>query len=799
MAKFSFKRPRIISKKFQEVDSTIDGVTKSLHDLVFSYTERIDKSLQKKHVMMAISSLVLLIVLGSFISPNGKAESSVFYPDTCLGGWVNPQYAQGEQQTTSNGDESQFTKDNSAVLPKNTPAEMYCGNFRGKFDSATLPTKIIVSLALTKGADLSLEDTLESGIIATSSPEEIETVSTTTLDLLEASTTPEYSSSTENSDTTSSTTTENNASTTQEEATSTPVISPQEPPSIVDGIIESVKDTLDVLLDIQIPDKPVVTDTIIIPQPSPVEVQPLPEAPTPEVQSEPTSRAPSLYEKIFSLLFVKVFAQEDGETTSSTPLLPPEESAGNSSAPTSTEVAEELPVVQEEIVSPQAQPVEPATLLEALISGIGEVSSSTEEITPETYATTTEEIATTTPETYATTTEETQFQDNFLEIFYTFDGVTWVSLGALNEISMKYRTFEIPVTASTSWSDMSRLQIKVVAKKHTEDTPTVYLDAIKVEVLYSSTLLHAHPDFARDTILQDETIDDMRIVTIINNETNQEEIWYMYLDEATTTIEIATSTDVVASSTITSSTTVSEIVLPQGTSTLNEATTTATTTLPTIKPVRQKNVWIKFEGVKEDAPTGQRLRELILLEEKKKEKYEEEEKQKQPDFSLDTIKKIKGALRHIVIVQLEKDGHEELWLYDLEKETQEKISNGSSTSLSTDSPLGVKEDYLFWVSEDKTKIFAYNMITKEIKEQVTPTYDVSKGERGEVTFENIPWKVIVGTEEFFFWSEQTGEVFSDDNGSIAGEFRTTLKLDTVLNKENLSNLNFQVEETKTDE
>ena len=78
MAQFSFKRPRIISKKFPRVDSSIDSVTKSLNDLVFSYSEQVDKSLQKKHVMMAFSSLVLLLVLGSFISPKGKAESSVF-------------------------------------------------------------------------------------------------------------------------------------------------------------------------------------------------------------------------------------------------------------------------------------------------------------------------------------------------------------------------------------------------------------------------------------------------------------------------------------------------------------------------------------------------------------------------------------------------------------------------------------------------------------------------------------------------------------------------------------------------
>jgi hypothetical protein len=189
MATFSFKRPRIISKKFPRVDSSIDSVTKSLNELVFSYSEQVDKSLQKKHIMMAFSSLTLLLVLGSFISPKGKAESSIFYPENCLGGWINPQYAQGEQQTTSNGDEVQFTKHNSAVLPKNTDAEMYCGNFKGAFDQATKPTKILVSLALTKGDDLLMEDKIESGSFASSALQILDAASSTDISFTLASST----------------------------------------------------------------------------------------------------------------------------------------------------------------------------------------------------------------------------------------------------------------------------------------------------------------------------------------------------------------------------------------------------------------------------------------------------------------------------------------------------------------------------------------------------------------------------------------------------------------------------------
>lgn len=168
MGKFPFRRPRIISKKFPEIDSHIDSVTESLDRLVFAYNKHVDRTLQKKHWLMGVSSVVLLLVLGSFISQYGRADSTVFHPETCLGGWINPRNAEGEPETTSNGDPSQFTESNSAILPKNTNADIYCGNFRGEVDQATTPTKILVSLALTPGKELLLETTIQGETFASS-------------------------------------------------------------------------------------------------------------------------------------------------------------------------------------------------------------------------------------------------------------------------------------------------------------------------------------------------------------------------------------------------------------------------------------------------------------------------------------------------------------------------------------------------------------------------------------------------------------------------------------------------------
>jgi hypothetical protein len=417
-------------------------------------------------------------------------------------------------------------------------------------------------------------------------------------------------------------------------------------------------------------------------------------------------------------------------------------------------------------------------------SGTEAVASSTSvEVATTTASSTLEEIATTTPK------EGNQFQNNFLEVFYTLDGITWISLGELNEISMKYRTFEIPVTASTSWDDMSHLQMKVVARVNSEATPTVYLDGIKVEVLYDTDVVHVHPDFARDTILKDEIIDGMRIVTIINNDTNTKEVWYMPLEIMTematstltgTTTELSLATSSFVQLGIASTTEVNA----SGTE-LSEGTTTKIVPLVNLL----KKTWKKYEGDDLTLSTTELAAEI--------EKQEEEKKQEEiilfPDFASDTIKTIKGAFLKAVIVQVEKKTKDELWLYNMEDETKERLTTGSTTSVSPTYPLGVKDDYLFFLSEDKQVVYAYNLVTKALLQNDVPSFDGARGERAEIHFAEIKWKVIVSSDRFSFFSEETGEVFSDDNLTIVEAFRQKLKLDTVLDIEELGDLSLPTE------
>jgi hypothetical protein len=288
----------------------------------------------------------------------------------------------------------------------------------------------------------------------------------------------------------------------------------------------------------------------------------------------------------------------------------------------------------------------------------------------------------------------------------------------------------------------------------------------------------------------------------------------MYLDDATTTPSVmevasttlATSTDIVASSTQVLEVASEEIATTtniegsfSNATTSEEVSTSTASTTPIITPVIPKNKWFKLQKKEQFSA----LSGLELVEEiKKADKEGLEEKEKQdrlPDFAKDLIKKIKGALLNAVIIQVEKEGKDELWLYDLTTGHQSKIESGSSTAITIakDMQLGLKDNHIFWLSEDRTKVYAYDLLTTSIISKEIPPLDSSIGERGRVIFEGVAWEVIIGSEEFAFYSEATGEVFSDDNGNLTEALRQKLELDKVLDVEAISGLNFSVTATGT--
>lgn len=529
LPKRKFFKSSIYSPKLN-VGSHIDNVRNSLENLIFSNEKEVGHSLLIKRIKVVVVLTILFMIVGSILSPKGKAEVVIFYPTTCLGGWMNPRNAEGEPQTKSNDDEEQFTKDNSAILLATTSADIYCGNFIGQIEQNTKPTKIIVSLSWSKGENILLEQKITGESFASSSGEILDSASTTNVSFT-------LSSSTEAS------------STVQLDTASTSEIETSGETSIINKVIDVVGSTLENLFggeqvdvssqEVSTTTKEEIINSVEPSEPSvpttetpvnPITPTPEPEAPVnpisptsepevPPTESAPTSFLETILQKFATYFVMSVFAEE---VVSS-----------------STEIVNDIQTPEKNsITTTTTTPEIPATvsLPEEIVTQVDIVSTSSTSTLDIGIASTTESTSTESSSSTPVVSividdnSEDQSPNNFLEVLYTFDGTTWRSLGKVNEASMKYRTFEIPVTATTSWSDMNQLQIKVQPIQRIDVAPTIYLDGIKVEVLYETPVIHPHPDFVRDTILKDTSDDGVRVVSIINSDTNNNEIWYTTLE-----------------------------------------------------------------------------------------------------------------------------------------------------------------------------------------------------------------------------------------------------------------------------
>jgi hypothetical protein len=86
-----------------------------------------------------------IFVSGYFFSP-ARASTVTFYPNSCLGGWTNSQFAEGAPDVVDGANLSFFSVDNSAVL-NNSNSQLFCGGFKGDVPDGTKPTSIVVSFS----------------------------------------------------------------------------------------------------------------------------------------------------------------------------------------------------------------------------------------------------------------------------------------------------------------------------------------------------------------------------------------------------------------------------------------------------------------------------------------------------------------------------------------------------------------------------------------------------------------------------------------------------------------------------
>jgi hypothetical protein len=106
-------------------------------------------------------------------------------------------------------------------------------------------------------------------------------------------------------------------------------------------------------------------------------------------------------------------------------------------------------------------------------------------------------LSTNAPAVVATSTVDTLQtripDENFLDVSYSTDGQTWISIGKVNANNWQQFTITLPIS---SWVDLTNLQVRVEGIPTTENpVPPIYLDGMFVEVHYDvpPAILSAQP------------------------------------------------------------------------------------------------------------------------------------------------------------------------------------------------------------------------------------------------------------------------------------------------------------------
>lgn len=604
------------------IDSHIDKVAHSLQLVAFSkYTPP-----QARAAKRAVSAFVIaLLVIYTFSPFLLKANTVLFYPTACLGGWVTPYHASGLPSEAK-----EYSAATSAVLPGDTHAELYCGSFTGEIPEGSTPkdTRLVIYWAAEHSTDKEAVPTIEETVEIVS-----DDFSSSTQAILDApidDVTFTFATSTEESS----------------EDTS---VNEEIPVAPEEGEIES-------------PASEVKEETTPVQEATPEPAEVAPESTEPE--TSPVSWFSM--RTLIGLFALPVYAQE--ESTQQEVAVEVVNQPVEAEAP---QVPAEEPVQE----VPTTPVVEVAPEEEAVPVEVVKEVAPTEEPAAETDTSPSLDPANDTP-IHPTVIEaerkEAERKEAIVppvaEVLYTFDGVEWKTLIQVAAKDINQQPLVIPYDVGTTWKNLQSLQIKIQSIQTFDEMPTLYVDAVELQIDYSKKY---------DT-------------------------------------RIDSSEDAVA--------------------------------------------------IDVDDVTGQK----ILL------------------FGDEVVQGIKGITPYLALVDIVTAQGRGLWMYDIENNKRLRVA--TSSQIDALSPLGLKDDYVFWLSASGTQAYAFDSQHKTYQIKEVKPFDVTLGERGEVMFDDVGWKVIIGSDKFYFWKEETGEVFSDGNSEALDNFRKEFRLDDVLSDEEKDNV-----------
>lgn len=136
--------------------ATQEPTRRVYHDIIPRHTPVVSvRKRRTRSVFIGLTSVVLVAFALSAVLPGSilRADTLVLHPSACLGGWNEPRNAEGSPEALAY-ETPYFSSENSAVLPENTAAEIFCGGFVADIPPQTEPKTLTLKLSwsVTQGA-----------------------------------------------------------------------------------------------------------------------------------------------------------------------------------------------------------------------------------------------------------------------------------------------------------------------------------------------------------------------------------------------------------------------------------------------------------------------------------------------------------------------------------------------------------------------------------------------------------------------------------------------------------------------
>lgn len=404
--------------------------------------------------------LIVSTVLYTSKAPFLKAETTIFYPKACLGGFEGVNLAEGEPETKVDSESDAFDIENSAHLWKEQSSEMYCGNFDGEVLSNTKPSKLVLTLFLATKESREVIIQNDGGAS-----------STTFLEVLDATKIPilENSVGTDGSDSTTSSTTSS--------GDSSEVGGGGEPsgeaPQVNEVKVESPLPPKEIE---ETPATPKVSEEAA---PAPPSEQALNDAREGVAMSQKIARVASFF-------LSKVSAQESGggegsQTIETAPAIL------NTVPPPLVEIAPPLKVEEPEAKT-EDKKTEDKKAEEDTLGDSGAASSTTtkEEIKESDPAKETlfEGIKSALSKEQISRNTSSSTEHPLYEISYTLGGDEWVPLAFLGEENTKTVSLTVPLSETSSWKEVSQIQVKIKSLESLDARTDLYVDGMSLTISY---------------------------------------------------------------------------------------------------------------------------------------------------------------------------------------------------------------------------------------------------------------------------------------------------------------------------